>query len=61
MLEVPLLGVGTVLRFERGAWSMLKRPRQATNEHAPPQYTLHSYTDMPVPLDHFEVHEHNPK
>ena len=24
MLEVPLLGVGTVLRLERDAWSMVK-------------------------------------
>ena len=35
MLEVSLLGVGTVLRLERDAWSMVKRPRQATNEYAP--------------------------
>ena len=25
MLEVPLFGVGTVLRLERHAWSMVKR------------------------------------
>ena len=30
MLEVYLLGVGTVLRLERDAWSMVKRLRQAT-------------------------------
>ena len=36
MLEVSLLGVGTVLRLERDAWSMVKRLRQATNEYAPP-------------------------
>ena len=35
MLEVSLLGVGTVLRLERDAWSMVKRLRQATNEYAP--------------------------
>ena len=29
-LEVPVLGVGTVLRLEREAWPMAKRPRQAT-------------------------------
>ncbi|CAM9392162.1 unnamed protein product, partial [Sphacelaria rigidula] len=40
MLEVSLLGVGTVLRLERDAWSMVKRPRQATNEHAPPPIYL---------------------
>ena len=36
MLEVSLLGVGTVLRLERNAWSKVKRLRQATNEYAPP-------------------------
>ena len=36
LLEVSLLGVGTVLRLERDAWSMVKRLRQATNEYAPP-------------------------
>ena len=36
MLEVSLLGVGTVLRLERDAWSMVKWLRQATNEYAPP-------------------------
>ena len=35
ILEVSLLGVGTVLRLERDAWSMVKWPRQATNEYAP--------------------------
>ena len=35
MLEVSLLGVGTVLRLERDAWSMVKWLRQATNEYAP--------------------------
>ena len=32
---VSLLGVGTVLRLERDVWSMVKRLRQATNEHPP--------------------------
>ena len=32
LLEVSLIGVGTVLRLERDAWSMAKRSRQATNE-----------------------------
>ena len=41
MLGVSLIGVGTVLRFERGAWSMVKRLRQATNEYAPPPLRLH--------------------
>ena len=36
MLEVSLLGVGTVLRLGRDAWSMVKRLRQATNEDPPP-------------------------
>ena len=39
MLEVSirLLGVGTVLRLKRDAWSMVKLLRQATeNEYAPP-------------------------
>ena len=35
MLEVSLLGVGTVLRLGRDAWSTVKRLRQATNEYAP--------------------------
>ena len=39
LLEVSLLGVGTVLRLERDAWSMVKRLRQATNEYAPPHVT----------------------
>ena len=36
MLEVSLLGVGTVLRLERNAWSTVKRLRQAANDHGPP-------------------------
>ena len=35
MLEVPLLGLGTVLRLERVAWSMVTRLRQGINEYAP--------------------------
>ena len=31
LLEVFLLGVGTVLRLERDAWSIVKGLRQATN------------------------------
>ena len=36
MLKVSPLGVGTVFRLERGAWSMDKWLRQAKNEYAPP-------------------------
>ena len=36
MLDVSLLGVGTVLRLERDAWSMVIRLRPATNDYAPP-------------------------
>ena len=36
LLEVSILGVGTVLRLEIDAWSMVKRLRQATNEYTPP-------------------------
>ena len=32
MLEASLFGVGTVLRLERDAWSMVKLLRQATNK-----------------------------
>ena len=35
MLELSLLGVGTVLRLERDAWSMVKWLRQAANEYPP--------------------------
>ena len=35
ILEVYLLGVGTVLRHERDAWQMVKGLMQATNEYAP--------------------------
>ena len=40
MLEVSLLGVGTVLRFERDAWSMVKCLREATNEYTLPTTTV---------------------
>ena len=43
MLEVSLLGVGTVLGLERDAWSMVNLLRQATNEYAPPS------APIPVP------------
>ena len=36
MLEVSLLGLETVLRLARDAWSMVKPLRPATNEYAPP-------------------------
>ena len=36
MLEVSPLGVGTVRRLERDAWSVVKLLRQATNEYPPP-------------------------
>ena len=36
MLEMPPVGVGTVLRLKSDAWSMVKLLRQATNEYDPP-------------------------
>ena len=39
LLEVSLLGVGTMLRLERDAWSIVKRLRQATHEYLPPPPT----------------------
>ena len=36
MLEMSLLGVGTVLPLGRDAWSMVKSLRRAHSEHAPP-------------------------
>ena len=36
LLEVSLLGVGTVLRLERDTWLMVKWLRQATSEYATP-------------------------
>ena len=44
MLEVSLLGLGTVLRLERDAWSVVEILRQTANEyapHAPSVLTLH--------------------
>ena len=35
MLEVSLLGIRTVLRLKRNAWSMVKWLGQATNEYPP--------------------------
>ena len=35
MLEVSMLGEGTVLRLEEDAWSMVQRLRQAKVEYAP--------------------------
>ena len=46
MLEVSLLGVGTVLRLERNAPSMVKGPRQATNEYAPPPFICIMYFEV---------------
>ena len=48
MLEISLLGVGTVLRLERDAWSMVNRLRQATNEYAPPNLTAATYNKYPM-------------
>jgi len=50
MLEVSLLGVGTVLRPEKDAWSMAKWLRQATNEYAPTRPLLLSvpWTTAPI-------------
>ena len=36
MLEVSLWRIRMVLRLEREAWSMVKRPRKPTNQHTPP-------------------------
>ena len=36
MLGVSLLGVGTVLRLARDAWSMVELLKQTTTEYAPP-------------------------
>ena len=59
MLEVSLGGVGTVLRLERDAWSMVKWLRQATNEyalpplspppHTPPQTLAPLFSTTPNP------------
>ena len=49
MLEVSQLGVGTVLRLERDAWSMVKLLRQATNEYAPPPSPPSPISPSPSP------------
>ena len=36
LLEVSLLGAGTLLGLERDAWSMVKLLRRPTNEYPPP-------------------------
>ena len=50
MLEVSLLGVGTVLHLQRHAWSIVKLLRQATNEytHPPLSLTLESFSSFDV-------------
>ena len=45
LLEVSLLGVGTVLRLERDAWSMVKWLTQATKEYAPPPPYINATTE----------------
>ena len=48
MLEVSLLGEGTVLRLERDAWSLVKL-RQVKNEFAHPPVAFHStLSSIPV-------------
>ena len=56
MFEVSLFGVGTVLRLERDALSMVKRLSQATSQYGPPasravlgrmQLTLHATRRIP--------------
>ena len=52
-LEVSMLGVETLLRLERDAWSMMvKKLQRATNEAAPPppyRFLLH----VPHPVNRF--------
>lgn len=60
MLEGSLSGVGMVLSLGRDAWSMVKKPRQGTNEHAsmlhatlwrPSRYEVDDrFSLQPVPL-----------
>ena len=47
--EMPLLGVGTVLRLERDAWSMVQMTtvRQAINENAAPSPPPPSHPPCP--------------
>ena len=51
LLKVSLLGVGTVLRFERDAWSLVKRPRQAANGYAPPPPLACLIQGLPYPCN----------
>ena len=46
MLKVSLLGVGTVLRLARDAWSMVIRLRQATIEYAPSPSLKHGVREV---------------
>lgn len=50
-LEVPLLGVGTVRRLSRDAWSMAKQLRQATIECVPllPLAMIHFWSPHSLP------------
>ena len=43
MLGMSLLGVGTVLRLDWDAWSITKRPRQATIEYPSPDNNYYYY------------------
>ena len=50
LLEVPLVGVGTVPRLEGDEWSTVKKLRQATNEYAlPPSPPQQKTRDLPLP------------
>ena len=52
MLEASLLGVGTVLRFERDAWSVAKRPSKQQMRILPPQmYLLEAGTVLGTVLE----------
>ena len=54
MLEMSLLGVGTVLRLERDAWLTVNCLRQATNEYAPPPPSLGRFSTLTHLLDNGE-------
>ena len=53
MMDVSTLGVGTVIRLERDAWSMVEALRQATNEYpptpVPPDLLASRKTPLPPP------------
>ena len=49
MLEVSLVGLGTVFRLERDAWSMVKRRRPATNEYTPHPPSSARYVENLIP------------